>query len=869
MVCVFITIRSVQWSDNSSPGSRLRLSRMSHATLNQPVSVGQTRIVDLLASRGQRPFAFQLQAWQAYLEKKSGLLHAPTGSGKTIAAIGGAMIERLNAGPAQKPSKSKRGTTDPFVVIWITPMRALATDTAHAITALAGDLGLNWSVEVRSSDTTATTRKKQRSRLPTVLVTTPESLSLLISYPDLQQQLIGLNLAVVDEWHELLSTKRGVQAELGLAQLRSLNPNIRTWGLSATIGNLDQARDALLGPHNQGNVIHAEVAKLLSVESMIPDSIERFAWAGHVGLKMLKPVLEELEKPGSTLVFANTRSQTEVWFRAIIEKRPDWVGQVAIHHGSLDRKIRQQVEQMLRDGTLRAVVCTSSLDLGVDFSAVDRVIQIGGPKGIARLMQRAGRSGHRPGQMSRVICVPTHAMELVEFSAAREAIAHRRVESRLPLHKPLDLLVQHIVTVASGGACDESVLKNEVRSTHSYADLTDQEWNWAIDFVERGGPTLGAYPQFAKVIRSETGQLNIASEKLARMHRLAIGTITSDGVLSLVTTGGKKLGTIEEQFIGRLRPGDAFVFAGRPLELVGVRQMTARVRLVRKRAGSVPQWAGGRFPMSSMLAKAVRSRLQEARDGQFVDDEMQRVAPLLQLQAKWSLLPAADELLIESHTTREGHHHFLFGFLGRLVHEGLGALVGYRLKRLADVPVVATYNDYGLELLCPQAIDLDEGTWRMLLTPDRLIEDLLACMNAGQLARRQFREIARVAGLVLASSPGAPRSMRQLQASSELFFDVFSDFDPQNLLLEQARREVLNHQLEIKRLTDALMALAKKRLVLTKPKRLTPLAFPIWAQRIGSQTIRVEEAQERIARMIAKLERDAGANATPSPAISD
>ncbi len=821
---------------------------------------GTTLLERWLRSTGRVPFAFQRQTWTRYLAGGSGLVHAPTGSGKTLAVFGGPVIERLSEDAPIKRTKT-RNATEPVRVLWITPMRALATDTAKALTAIVQGVGLNWSVETRTSDTTATTRQKQRGRLPTVLVTTPESLSLLISYPDSREMLAGVRAAIVDEWHELLSTKRGVQAELGLARLRTVNPSLRTWGLSATLGNLREAHDVLLGPRQTGELIHAELPKETSVESMIPESIERFAWAGHLGIKMLNPVIAELERPGSSLVFANTRSQTEIWFRAILDRRPEWLGQVAIHHGSLDRKLRQQVEQLLREGKLRTVVCTSSLDLGVDFSSVDRVIQIGSPKGIARLMQRAGRSGHRPGEASRVICVPTHAFELVEFSAAREGIAHRRVESRRPLEKPLDLLVQHLVTIAAGGGFDDEAMKAELRTTHAYRDLTDEEWTWAIDFVARGGPTLTAYPQFSRVVHDGAGRWIVASERMARMHRLSVGTITGDGVVGLVTTGGKKLGTIEESFIGKLHPGDTFVFAGRAVQLVNVRQMKATVRQVSRRAGSVPQWAGGRFPMSTMLADAVRRRLDEARRGVFEDEEMRRVAPLLRLQAAWSALPAHRELLIESHQTREGHHYFLFGFLGRLVHEGLGALVGYRLKRLADAPVVATYTDYGLELLCPAPVTIDEPAWRSLLSTGRLVEDLLACLNAGQLARRQFREIARVAGLVLATSPGAPRSNRQLQASSELFFDVFTDFDPGNLLLEQARREVLERQLEINRLKEALLHLENQSIVITRPARLTPMAFPIWAQRIGSQTIRVEEANERIERMIAKLEKAAVADA--------
>mgnify|MGYP005840484599 CR=1 FL=1 len=815
---------------------------------------------------GRTPFPFQVQTWQAYLAGQSGLVHAPTGSGKTLAVLGGPMAERLLRAPGDSaptrrresiPASVTRRGTDPFTVIWLTPLRALANDTAHALAEATGGLGMPWSIELRTSDTSTTVRKRQQDCLPTVLVTTPESLSLLISYPDARQRMASLRCAIVDEWHELLSTKRGVQAELGLARLRAWNPALRVWGLSATLANLEEAARVLTPPQSGAvcALIHARLKKQVRIDTLLPERIERFPWAGHIGARMVEPVAEALSSGGSTLVFCNTRSQAEIWFKLLMDLRPDWLGQVAIHHGSLDRRIRQQVEALLRAGKLRAVVCTSSLDLGVDFSAVDRVVQVGSPKGIARLMQRAGRSGHRPGQVSQALCVPTHAFELLEFSAAREGALARDVESRRPILKPLDVLAQHVVTIAVGGGFGRRELLDEVRATHAYAGLTDQEWGWVLDFVERGGPTLTAYPRFARVRRDPASdRYTVASPQVARLHRLGIGTITADGAVQLVSGRGKKLGTIEESFIGKLKPGDAFVFAGKVLELLSVRQMTARVRPAKRSRGTVPQWMGGRFPMSTQLAARVRQRLDEARRGVFVDDEMRRIAPLLAVQARWSALPAPGELLVESVQTREGGHHFLFPFLGRLVHEGLGAVLAHRIHRTHDVPVTATLTDYGIELHLPRLIAFDEAEWRRLLSPDRIVDDLLACLNAGELTKRQFREIARIAGLLVVGHPGQSRSNRQLQASSELFYEVFREFDPQNLLLEQARREVLEQQLEVSRLKSSLERLAAQRLVLKSTDRISPLAFPLWAQRLSSQTVRVENAQQRIDRMLRQLE---------------
>ncbi|HEX8323373.1 MAG TPA: ligase-associated DNA damage response DEXH box helicase [Tepidisphaeraceae bacterium] len=818
--------------------------------------------------KGWQAFDFQRQAWRAYIAGQSGLVHAPTGSGKTLAVFGGPLIERLAEGvtPAAV-GKRLRNTTEPFRVLWITPLRALASDTAQGLTKVAAELGLNWLVELRTSDTSQSARKKQKERLPTVLVTTPESLSLLISYPDAAERLAGLKAVIVDEWHELLSTKRGVQTELGLARLRALTPGVRTWGLSATLANLEQARDVLVGPANRDAVmVHGAMDKQTDVESLIPESIERFPWGGHMGLRMLEPVVAAIDKVESTLVFTNTRAQAETWFRHILAERPDWLTRMAIHHGSIDRKLRQEIEGMLRDGLLKCVVCTSSLDLGVDFAAVEQVIQVGSPKGIARLMQRAGRSGHRPGQVSVALCAPTHAFELIEFSAAREGIQKKQVEPRVPLDKPFDVLAQHLVTVAAGGGFEKQAMLAEVRTTHAYQRLTDEEFDWCMDFVVRGGATLQAYPRFMRVKPDESGtRYVIADEAVARLHRLSIGTITSDGVLTVTLVSGKRLGTIEENYLGRLMPGDSFIFAGRGLELVGIRDMTARCRPTKKMRGTVPSWNGGRFPLSTSLSDGVRRRLEQATQGLYVDDEMKALAPILQLQGHWSNVPGRDQLLVERVFTREGCHHFVYAFLGRLVHEGLGAILGYRIKRLRDLPVTATFTDYGIELLCPEDPMLGTKDWLELLSPENVLDELLLCLNAGELTKRQFREVSRVAGLVMATSPGAPRSVRQLQASTSLFYEVFKEFDPDNLLLKQAEREVLEQQLEIGRLTAALATLAKQDFKLIPTPRLTPMAFPIWAQRIGSQTVRVEEAGERIERMVAQLEKEANTDETPKP----
>jgi ATP-dependent Lhr-like helicase len=810
---------------------------------------GIKRVEAFFKSLNREPFPFQRETWNAYLAGESGLIQAPTGVGKTLAAALGPAIEAIDDGSTQKKAP-------PLVMIWITPLRALATDTVEALkTAIAG-LGLNWSIELRTSDTSASVRKRQRERLPTILVTTPESVSLLLSYVDAPTKFDSLRCVIVDEWHELMGTKRGVQTELALARLRTFQPALRTWGLSATMSNLEEAASALLGHASvkSARIIRAPDDKRIALESVLPPKIERFPWAGHLGLHLLDQVIARIEAAGTTLVFTNTRSQSELWFRAISQARLDWLGKIAIHHGSIDRKTRQKVEQLLRIGELRAVVCTSSLDLGVDFWPVDQVIQIGSPKVIARAMQRAGRCGHRPGETSRLVCVPTQAFELIEFSAARQAILQRQVEPREPIRMALDVLAQHVVTVAAGGGFESNELFNEVRSTHAFAMMTEENWSWVMDFAERGGPTLTAYPRFARIKRAEDARWIVASDAIARMHRMSIGTITSDGSVGVQYMNGKRLGTVEESFASKLRPGDTFAFAGKVLQFVRTHEMSAIVKPAKRKSGLVPRWMGGKLPMSSSLADAVRARMEQAADEIYPDEEMQNIRPILDLQRRWSAIPRSRELLIEQTKTREGYHHFLYPFQGRLVHEGLSALLAFRLARRGIAPITATFNDLGLELLSPMEMMLGENDYRDLLSPQQLLEDIVECVNSSELARRHFREIARIAGLLVQTRPGAYRTVRQLQASSELFFDVFKEFDPQNLLMQQARREVLERQLEFARLRNALERIALQQILITTPKKLSPLSFPLWAERIASQQLRLESGSDRIERLAQQLE---------------
>lgn len=798
-------------------------------------------------AKGWHAFDFQRDTWQAHAEGRSGLLHAPTGQGKTLAVFLGPLADRL-----------RRESLDPKCtvaceVIWLTPLRALAQDTLRALREPIEHLAPHLAVEARTGDTSSAQRAKLRKKLPWCLVTTPESLSLLLTHADFRDQIAGLKTVIVDEWHELLGTKRGVQTELCLARLRAWHPDLRVWGLSATLGNLDEARETLLGSAFPGSsTISADLNKELVIETLIPAEIERFPWAGHLGTRLVEPVAKAIESADTTLLFTNTRSQTELWFQELLEARPAWKDDLAMHHGSLDREERELVEQRLRDGTLRCVVCTSSLDLGVDFSPVDQVIQVGSPKGVARLAQRAGRSGHQPGKTSRVLCVPTHAFELIEFSAAREALARGEIESRTPVSKPLDVLVQHLVTCIIGASIKPSDLRQEIQTSHAYRDLDDEEWDWALAFITTGGQALKSYPQYHKA-RLENDHLKLDDKKLIQQHRLSIGTITGDRSISVQFLGGKRLGTIEESFITRLKPGSQFIFGGRHLELVRFHKQTASVRkATRSLRGHVPIWNGGKMPLSNELSHAISRSLQDTGPP---SAERLALQPILSIQQSRSGLPSDDTLLIEFTRTREGEHLFFYPLAGRLVHEGLGSLVAWRLGKDSRESIHITQNDYGFCLTAKRGLSLDPRRLSGAFDSNNLLDDLLSCMNTAELARRQFREIARVAGLIVPDFPGSKTPKRDLQTSTSLLFEVFQRYDSGNLLLLQSQREILSKQFEINRLREVLTSISKRAMRLIETERLTPLAFPLWADRL-SATLPAGDANSRLEAMLTLLNRE-------------
>jgi ATP-dependent helicase Lhr and Lhr-like helicase len=751
-------------------------------------------------------------------------------------------------------------TARPLGVVWLTPMRALSADTTRALQTPVIDLGLNWTIGQRTGDTGSGERARQDKRFPTALVTTPESLSLMLTRDNAREALRAVHTVIVDEWHELMGNKRGVQVQLAIARLKHWNPALVVWGLSATLGNLDEAMQVLLGrtPTGRAGVrVQGRVDKTLVIDTLIPHEPGRFSWGGHLGKQMQLPVIEEIERSSTTLVFTNTRSQAEIWYQLLIAERPEWAGLVALHHGSLDKQVREWVEAGLKDGRLKAVVATSSLDLGVDFLPVERVLQIGSAKGIARLLQRAGRSGHAPGRPSRITLVPTNTLELVEAAAARRAAQAGRIEARATPEKPLDVLVQHLVTVALGGGFAADAMFDEVRSTHAYRELTRDEFQWALDFVERGGASLGAYPDYHRV-QAIDGLYRVPDRGIARRHRLQVGTIVADASMQVKYLSGGKIGVMEESFIARLRKGDCFVFAGRVLEFIRTQEMTAYVKKAEKSRGIVPIWGGSKMPLSSELADAVIELLAGAAQGDFFEPEMQAAMPMLQTQARLSKLPTPQTLLIERYQSREGFHLYLYPFAGRNVHMGLGSLLAWRLAKDAPNTFSISVNDHGFELLSAEAVDITALLDQSALSSDTLLADVLASLNSGELAQRRFREIARVAGLIFTGYPGAAKSTRQLQASSGLFFEVFRKYDAGNLLLTQAQTEVLSQELEIRRLRASLKRMASQRIDFVELKVPSPFSLPLMVERFREK-LSTEKLAERLARILKDAEKIIGA----------
>jgi len=845
-------------------------------------SVGHKVIVEWLASKALHPFRFQEQTWDHILHEESGLVNAPTGCGKTFSVFLGALIDFINRHPKDYKTRNKSG----LQLLWITPLRALAKDIGRAMEEVIEELGLAWKIGIRNGDTEIAERQRQTRQMPEVLIITPESLHLLLAQKHYPEFFKTLKIIAVDEWHELLGSKRGVQVELAISRIRGSKfepetsvsepgsyrhqtSNLLIWGISATIGNLEQAKEVLLAclaanesMQTKGVIVTAEMQKRIEIESIFPDEIEKFPWAGHLGIKLIDKVIPIINSSKTTLIFINTRGMSEIWYQSLLNRAPDLAGTIALHHGSIDHELRIWVEEALHSGTLKAVVCTASLDLGVDFRPVETVIQVGSPKGVARFLQRAGRSGHSPGDVSKIYFLPTHSLELLEAAALKNAVEESFIESREPMLLCFDVLIQWLCTLAISEGFKPAEIFEEVKSTYCYRDMTKDEWQNILAHITVGGEALRQYDEFKK-IEVEEGVYKIKNRRIAMRHRLQIGTIVSETMLKVKFVSGGYIGMIEEWFVSRMEPGEVFTLAGRKLEFVMIKDMTVLVRKSSAKKSIVPSWQGGRVPLSANLGKKLRETLNSvnqshkritAVSGHSKNIELKVLQPLFELQQRLSHVPKANELLIEQIETDDGFHLFVYPFEGRLVHEAMAAILAYRISRIMPITFSLAMNDYGFELLSDKPIPVDDVNAYDLFSTENLLNDIQRSVNASEMAKRKFRDIAVIGGLVFQGYPGEQKKARHLQATASLFFKVFAEYEPKNLLLRQAYHEVFAQQMEEIRLRDMLDRIQKSKIIITFPQQLTPFCFPIKVDSMR-EDLSSERLEERVKRMQMQLER--------------
>jgi len=795
-------------------------------------------------------FPFQKETWKWHQQGFSGLVNAPTGSGKTYSLLLPILLEFMRQ-HSDQPAKRNNG----LQAIWITPIRALGKEIELSGQRAIDGLGVNWKVGVRSGDTSLKKRTQQKENPPEFLITTPESLHLLLAQKGYEAYFKNLKTIVIDEWHELMGSKRGVQVELALSRLKSIVPGLKIWGISATIGNMEQSLQVLLGDYyHLGNykVVRSDIKKEVEIISLFPDELEKLPWSGHLGIQMLAKVIPIIHASTTTLIFTNTRSFAEIWYQKLLDKAPELSGLMAMHHGSISQSLRTWVEEQLHEGKLKVVVCTSSLDLGVDFRPVETIIQVGSPKGIARFLQRAGRSGHQPGAISKIYFLPTHSLELIESSALREAYKRNVVEDRFPYLRSFDVLIQYLITLAVSDGFRPDEIRKEIRGTFSFSSVSDEEWNWLLNFITTGGDSLTAYDEYRKVV-VEDGIYKVTNKRIGHLHRLSMGTIVGDVSLQVRYVTGKRLGTIEEYFIAQLNPGDVFWFAGKSLEFVRIKDMEAHVRKSTKKSGRVPSWQGGRMPLSSQLSEMIRYKIDEAAHRKESDEELLFLRPLMDLQRSRSHLPAKNEFLIEYLRSSEGYHVMMYPFEGRFVHEGMAALVAYRIGQIKPITLSIAMNDYGFELLSDQEIPIEEAIETNVLGYENLRHDIQASINSTEMARRKFRDISAIAGLVFKGYPGARVRDRHIQSSSQLFFNVFHEYESHNLLLLQAYEEVMDFQLEEVRMRRTLDRIAHQKIIITRPDRPTPFSFPIMVDRMREK-MTSEKLEDRIKKMLLRFE---------------
>jgi ATP-dependent Lhr-like helicase len=659
-------------ASGEKPKKRKSLLSVGHALKPIPLEQAKSEWNTVWHKKNWRSFPFQRESWEAYFKGKSGLILSATGSGKTFASLGGPLMALRAQGTSSLRSELR--------VLYISPLKALVRDVEKNVQNLIDELGWSFRLETRTGDTSAADKKRQTDHLPHLLFTTPESFGLLITQPGWRDRMRGLLAIVLDEWHELLGSKRGSLLELNLARLRAALPTAQTWAASATLADPEQAAQVATGVAIIPTIIRGEVARAVTVQSVLPQFSEVMPWFGYRGLNRLLEVAAELDPAHTTLIFTNTRGQSEAWYSALSMLHPEWEGLFGLHHGSIDREERARVEEGIKDGTIPFVIATSSLDLGVDFPAVEKVIQIGSVKGVTRATQRAGRAFHRPGEPTRLLICPTHFLEYLEVAALRNALEEGLLEERAPLDQPLDVLVQFVLSSALGEGFAADELLRQIRSAFSFREVSDEAFSWILNFATTGGHTLRAYAEYKKLVQNaHDGIYRFATAPLARAHRMNMGTIVGESSVTVRFQRGATLGQIDEGFVTKLKRGDIFSFTGKNLELILIKDLVAYVKLAKGKQNVATVWGGQALPISPGLSRGMRELLaQVARADDSLSQlpaEVQALKKSLRVQRELSAIPGARETLVERLTTRDGYHLFVYTWEGRLVNEGLGHLL--------------------------------------------------------------------------------------------------------------------------------------------------------------------------------------------------
>jgi len=776
---------------------------------------------------------FQLTAWKSILKGNSGLISVPTGAGKTYAAYLPAL--------ARLEDKGKKG----IKILYITPLKALANDLESALKAPIEDLNLSFKVARRTGDVSYSKKKKQMTSPPDVLLITPESLSLLLADLKARENFQNLQTIIIDEWHELMSSKRGCLTELAVSRLKSFAPDVQIWGLSATIGNLEQAALSCVGLDKIPDLINTEMKREVIIQSITPNTLQALPWVGFLGIRSLPLVLEKLDPTVSTIIFVNTRAQAEKWYLAILESRPDWQNILRVHHGSIDKKERDEVEEGMKIGNLKIVVCTSSLDLGIDFPHVKRVLQIGSPKSISRMIQRAGRASHQPLTPCDIFIVPTHALELLELKAYRKAVEDHEIEKRYLIKNAYDVLLQHLTTCAIGGGFYKEEMYKTIQTCSGFSQLTKEKFEKCLSFLVTGGSALAVYPEYKKMVIFQDKYV-VEDSLISRRHKMNIGTITSDALVVVKFLRGKSIGLIEESFLNQLKNGDQFLFAGKILKLMQYKDLTAYVSLAKKNQCKTVTWRGGRLPFSEPLGKLLRKVIVYFKSSLSLEDTL--INNILQVQNQHSYVPKEEELLIEIFRSREGFHLFVYPFEGKTLHEGLANLTAHRLSQNQSVTFVISCNDYGFEILSRTPFDEDLLT-NTLFSSDGLEREYKEIINLHELAKGCFRDIARISGLIFTGYPHKHKSQRQLQLSSGLLYEVLEKYDPGNLLIEQAKAEVLEKQFDHNRLAEVLERLSKSTICCKHLIKLSPFSLPLYMERV-SERLTTETTETRLKKIL-------------------